>query len=134
MLPIIGALLRPPLALAAVFVGSLVAALGQSSFTFTFGPVGLLIPLIAVAAGSIAFHYRLGPIVPWAYILAGAVYYVALSNGGTLLWLAPYLLVIISLPVIFTIHHNPRLGLLSFYPTMAQLVALNILSIRNLGL
>ncbi len=134
MLPIIAALLRPPLALAAVFVGSLVAALGQSSFTFTFGPVGLLIPLIAVAAGSIAFHYRLGPIVPWAYILAGAVYYVALSNGGTLLWLAPYFLAIISLPVIFRIRDYPRIGLLSFYTAMAEQVTLNILSISILGL
>src|SRR5437773_10391767 len=128
MLPIIAALLRPPLALAAVFVGSLVAALGQSSFTFTFGPVGLLIPLIAVAAGSIAFHYRLGPIVPWAYILAGAVYYVALSNGGRLLWLAPYFLVIISIPVIFRIRDNPRMRPLSFYTPMPQPVTLNILS------
>src|SRR2546428_6279563 len=84
MLPIIAALLRPLLALAAVFVGSLVAALGQSSFTFTFGPVGLLIPLIAVAAGSIAFHYRIGPVVPWLYVLAGAAYHLALSSRGTL--------------------------------------------------
>src|SRR6266516_5263875 len=115
MLPILAALLRPPLTLAAVFVGSLVAALGQSSFTFTFGPVGLLIPLIAVAAGSIAFYYRLGPIVPWAYILAGAVYYIALSKGCTLFWLFPYLLVIVSLPVAFRLKNNPRLALLTSY-------------------
>jgi hypothetical protein len=134
MLPIIAALLRPLLASAAVFVGSLIAALGQTSFVAAFGPLGLLIPLIAVATGSIAFHYRLGPIVPWIYVLTGAVYYIALSKGGTLLWLVPYLLVIISLPIFFRIHGNPRIGLLSFYTAMAEQVTLNILSISVLGL
>ena len=134
MLPIIAALLRPPLALAAVFIGNLVAALGQSSFVAAFGPAGLLIPLIAVGTGSIAFHYRLGPIVPWAYVVAGAGYYLASSNGGTLLWLVPYFLVIISIPLILRIHDNPRIGLLSFYTAMAEQVTLNIFSISILGL
>jgi hypothetical protein len=134
MLPIIAALVRPPLAVAAVFVGSLVAALGQSSFVAAFGPLGLLIPLIAVGTGSIAFHYRLGPLIPWAYVLIGAVYYVALSNGGTLFWLAPYFLVIISIPAIFRIHDKLRIGLLSLYTAMAEQVTLNILSISVLGL
>ena len=134
MLPIIAALLRPPLASAAVFVGSLVGALGQSSFTFVFGPLGLLIPLIAVATGSIAFHYRLGPVVACLYVIAGAVYYVVLSGGGTLFWLVPYFLVIVSLPVTFRIRDNPRIGLLSFYTAMAEQVTLNILSISILGL
>src|SRR6266700_757185 len=98
MLPIIAALLRPVPALATVFVGSLAMAIGQPSFFQVFGLPGLLIPLAAVGAGSIAFHYRLGPVVPWAYVLAGAVFYVALSKGGTLFWLVPYLLVIVSLP------------------------------------
>src|SRR2546428_11377510 len=134
MLPIIAALLRPLLASAAVFAGSLIAALGQSSFTFVFGPLGLLIPLIAVSAGSIAFHYRLGPVVPLVYVLAGAVYYVALSQGGTLFWLVPYFLVIVSLPATFRIRDNPRIGLLSFYTAMAEQVTLNILSVSILGL
>ena len=133
MLPIIAALLRPLLASAAVFAGSLIAALGQSSFTFVFGPLGLLIPLIAVAAGSIAFHYRLGPVVSWVYVLFGAVYYVALSQGGTLFWLVPYFLVIVSLPVTLRIRENPHIGLLSFYTAMAEQVTLNILSISYLG-
>jgi hypothetical protein len=134
MLPIIAALLRPLLASAAVFVGGLLAALGQSSFTGAFGPLGLLIPLIAVATGSIAFHYRLGSVVPWVYVLAGAAYYVALSRGGTLFWLVPYFLVIISLPVTLRIRDNPRIGLLSFYTAMAEQVTLNIMSISILGL
>jgi len=134
MLPIIAALLRPPLAMSAVFVGSLVAALGQSSFVAAFGPAGLLIPLIAVGTGSIGFHYRLGPFVPWAYVLAGALYYFTFSNGGTLLWLVPYFLVIVSVPLIFRIRTNPRIGLLSFYTAMAEQVTLNILSISILGL
>src|SRR5213596_3834501 len=134
MLPIIAALLRPIPALATVFVGSLGMALGQPSFYQVFGLPGLLIPLVAVGAGSIAFHYRLGPVVPWAYVLAGAVYYIALSKGGTLFWLVPYLLVIVSLPAAFRLKNNPRIGLLTFYIAMTEQVTLNILSISILSL
>src|SRR5438445_3776062 len=84
MLPIIAALLRPIPALATVFVGSLGMALGQPSFYQVFGLSGLLIPLAAVGAETIAFHYRLAPIVTWPHLLAGAVYYIALSKGATL--------------------------------------------------
>src|SRR5436309_4092894 len=108
MLPIIAALLRPIPALATVFVGSLGMALGQPSFYQVFGLSGLLIPLAAVGAGSIAFHYRLGPIVPWTYVLAGAVYYIALSKGGTLFCLVPYLLVIVYLSAVFRLQNMSR--------------------------
>src|SRR5260370_13058097 len=134
MLPIIAALLRPIPALATVFVGSLGRALGQPSFYQVFGLPGLLIPLVAVGAGSIAFHYRLGPVVPWAYVLAGAILYVALSKGGTLFWLVPYFLVIVSLPLAFRLKNNPRIGLLTFYIAMTEQVTLNILSISILSL
>lgn len=134
MLPIIAALLRPIPALATVFVGSLGMALGQPSFYQVFGLFGLLVPLVAVGAGSIAFHYRLGPVVPWAYVLAGAVFYLSLSQSGTLFWLVPYFLVIISLPAAFRLKDNPRIGLLTFYTAMTEQVTLNILSITLLSL
>jgi len=134
MLPIIAALLRPIPALATVFVGSLGMALGQPSFYQVFGLPGLLIPLIAVGAGSVAFHYRLGPLAPWAYVLAGAAYYVAQSKGGTLFWLLPYFLVIVSLPAVFWLKNNPRIGLLTLYIAMTEQVTLNILSISILSL
>src|SRR3989475_8936272 len=134
MLPINAALLRPIPALATVFVGSLGMALGQPSFYQVFGLPGLLIPLAAVGAGSIAFHYRLGPIVPWAYVLAGAVFYIALSNGGTLFWLVPYVLVIVSLPVAFRTKNNSPTGVLNFFIAMTEQVTLNILSISILSL
>jgi len=134
MLPIVAALLRPIPALATAFVGRLGMALGQPSFYQVFGLPGLLIPLIAVGAGSVAFHYRLGPLVPWAYVLAGATYYVAQSNGGTLFWLVPYFLVIVSLPAVFRLKNNPRIGLLTFYIAMTEQVTLNILSISILSL
>src|SRR5947207_10031366 len=113
MLPVIAALLRPIPALATVFVGSLGMALGQPSFYQVFGLPGLLIPLIAVGAGSTAFHYRLGSVVPWVYVLAGAVFYVGLSKGGTLFWLFPYFLVIVSLPATLRLKNNARIGLLT---------------------
>src|SRR5260370_2674578 len=134
MLPIIAALLRPIPALATVFVGSLGMALGQPSFYQVFGLPGLLIPLVAVGAGSIAFHYRFGPVVPWAYVLAGAIFYVALSKGGTLFWLVPDFLVIISLPLTFRLKNNPRIGLFTFYIAMTQQVPLHILTISLLTL
>src|SRR5881396_2190899 len=134
MLPIIAALLRPIPAFATVFVGSLGMALGQPSFYQVFGLPGLLVPMIATGAGSVAFHYGLGPILPWAYVLAGAAYYIALSRGGTLFWLIPYLLVIISLPAAFRLKENPRIGILTFYTAMTEQVTLNILSISLLSL
>ncbi len=47
MIPVIAVLLKPVLASATVFVGSLGMALGQPSFYQLFGLLGFLIPLIA---------------------------------------------------------------------------------------
>ena len=134
LLPVIAALLRPALATATAFVGSLGMALGQPSFYQVFGLVGLLVPIVAVAAGSIAFHYKQGPLVPWAYVLVGALFYIALSQNGTLFWLIPYGLVIFSLPFALKLKGNPRIALLCFYTAMSEQVTLNILSISVLGL
>jgi len=129
MLPIIAFLLRPVLATAAVLVGSFGSAFIQTSFYNVFGLAGLLIPFLAVALGSVAFHYEWGAIAPWAYVLAGAVYYILLSKGGTLVWLVPYILVIVSLPVALRAKEPYRLGLLVFYTAMSEQVTLNVLSI-----
>jgi hypothetical protein len=134
MLPIMAFLLRPLLAMAATLVGSLGSAFIQTSFFHVFGLPGLLIPLIAVALGSIAFHYEWGPIAPWAYVLGGAVYYIIFSKGGTLVWLAPYALVMISLPAALRAKDPYRTGLLAFYTAMSEQVSLNVLSISLLNL
>ena len=133
MLPIIAALLRPVLAAVTVFIGTLGMALGQPSFYQVFGLTGLLIPVIAVTAGSIGFHYRLGPLVSWAYIAAGAGFYLAFSQGGTLFWLVPYFLAIVSLPAILRFKGKALIGLLSFYTAMSEQVTLNILSLLLLS-
>ena len=134
MLPIIAFLLRPILATVAVLVGSLGSVFIQTGFYSVFGFVGLLIPVLAVALGSIAFHYEWGPILPWGYVLAGALYYILFSKGGTLLWLAPYVLVIASLPVALRVKGPYRLGLLALYTAMSEQVTLNVLSISVLNL
>ena len=134
MLPIIAFLLRPVLATAAALVGSLGSAFTQTSFFHVFGLPGLLIPLLAVTLGSIAFHYEWGPIAPWAYVLAGAVYYIIFSKGGTLFWLAPYTLVIISLPAALRAKDPYRTGLLALYTAMSEQVSLNVFSISLLNL
>jgi len=134
MLPIIAFLLRPILATAAVLVGSLGSAFIQTGFYHTFGLAGLLIPLLAVALGSIAFHYEWGAIAPWAYVLVGAIYYILFSRGGTLFWLAPYTLVIVSLPTALRVRDPYRLGLLALYTAMSEQVTLNVFSISLLNL
>ncbi len=136
MLPLIAALLRPPLAGASVIAGSLGMALfgTRTSIYVFFGPLGLLVPIIATILGSLAFHYRWGLIFPWAYVLAGAVYYLLFSKGGTLLWLAPYFLVIISPLAVLKASGSLRTGLLSFYTAMSEQVTLNVISISVLGL
>jgi len=133
MIPVIAALLRPILATVTVLIGSLGLALGQPSFYQTFGLPGLLVPILAVALGSIAFHYEWGPIAPWAYVLAGAVYYILFSKGGTLLWLAPYILVILSLPAALKMREPYRIGLLALYTAMSEQVTMNVLSISLLN-
>ena len=134
MLPVIAYLLKPVLATATVLVGSLGSTFLQAGFFQVFGALGLLIPLVAVFLGSVAFHYRLGLIAPWAYILAGAVYYIGFSKGGTLAWLAPYTLAIVSLPVVLGLKDPYRLGILSLYTAMSEQVSLNIFSISVLNL
>jgi hypothetical protein len=133
MLPVIAALLRPVLATAAALIGSLGMALAQTSLYVAFGFPGLLVPVLAVALGSVAFHYQWGPIAPWAYVLAGAVYYILFSKGGTLFWLAPYTLVVISLPVALKARDPYRIGLLALYTAMSEQVTMNILSISLLN-
>ena len=134
MLPITAYLLKPALATAAILVGSLGSIFFQIGFYQVFGVLGILIPILAVLLGSVAFHYRWGPIVPWAYILVGAVYYLGFSKGGTLVWLAPYILAIVSLPGALGKKDPYRLGILALYTAMSEQVTLNILSISLLNL
>ena len=134
MLPIIAYLLKPALATAAILVGVIGSTFFQIGFYQVFGLPGLLVPILAVLLGSVAFHYRWGPIAPWAYILAGAVYYLAFSKGGTPVWLAPYTLAIVLLPVALGKRDPYRLGILALYTAMSEQVTLNILSISLLNL
>jgi len=133
ILPVIAAVLRPPLASSAVLVGSIGMALGQPSFYRVFGLPGLLIPVIAVALGSLGFHYRWGPLFPWTYVTSGAAYYLAFS-GGTVIWLIPYAIVILSLPLALKSTTPYRIGLLALYTAMCEQVTINVLSISLLGL
>src|SRR6266849_2665632 len=134
MVPVIAALLRPLTAAVTVAVGALGMVLAQSSLFQVFGFPGLLIPVGAVALGSVAFHYKWGPILPWAYVLAGAIYYILYSKGGTLFWLIPYALVILTIPVVLRVKGTFRIGGLSLYTAMSEQVTMNILSIAVLGL
>ncbi len=134
MVPVIAALLRPLTATVTVAVGALGMLLAQNSLFQVFGFPGLLIPVGAVALGSVAFHYKWGPILPWAYVLAGAIYYILYSKGGTFFWLIPYALVIVTIPVVLRVKGTFRIGGLSLYTAMSEQVTMNILSIAVLGL
>jgi len=129
MLPIIAAILRPVPATATALVGALVMVVSPQLNLYTvFGFFGLLIPVIAVAAGSVAFHHKIGPVIPWAYVLTGAAYYLAYSQG-TLFWLVPYGLVVVSLPVALRASGTLNIGLLALYTAMCEQVTMNVLSI-----
>jgi len=129
MLPIIAAILRPVPATATALVGALVMVVSPQLNLYTvFGFFGLLIPVIAVAAGSVAFHHKTGPVIPWAYVLTGAAYYLAYSQG-TLFWLVPYGLVVVSLPVALRASGTLNIGLLALYTAMCEQVTMNVLSI-----
>ena len=134
MLPLIAALLRPRLAAATITVGSLGMAILRTSIYSFFGPLGILVPIIATILGSVAFHYKMGPLLPWAYVLAGAIYYVTFSDGGTLLWLIPYFIVIVSVVAVIVMRGTLRTGFLAFYTSISEQVGLNVLSISVLGL
>lgn len=134
--PVIAAILRPAYAFVAALIGSVGMALAQTSFMPVFGLAGLLIPVVAIVAGSIGFHYKLGPTVPWACILFGAAFYFVYSNG-TALWLAPYVLALLSLPIVLSLFGDlppVRTGLLSFMVAMVEQVGLSVESILVLGL
>ncbi len=139
MVPIIAAILRPVPATVSILSGSIGAAifqtvLGVPGLYQVFGLPGLLIPVIGAVSGSLAFHYRWGPLVPWAYVLTGAAYYVLFSKGGTLLWLIPYIIVVVMLPLALKTSGTKSTGLLALYTTMSELVTMNVLSIGVLGL
>jgi hypothetical protein len=136
MVPVIAATLPPGLATLTALVGSVGMVAGQTSLYRVFGLIGILIPVIATFLGSLGFRHRLGPIVPWSYVLGGAVYYLLFSQGGTLLWLIPYALVTFSLPAaLFSKRDGAwRIGLLTLYTAMSEQVTMNVLSISLLNL
>jgi hypothetical protein len=135
MIPVIAWLLPPSLAVFTALVGSIGMFLAQTSFYNAFGLPGILIPVIATVIGSVAFNYRLGPILAWTYVIIGLVYYILFSQGGTMFWLIPYVIVIISLPL--ALRNKDKLftiGLIAFYTAMSEQVTMNILSISLLHL
>lgn len=134
MVPIIAAILRPLPAAICVTIGSLGMALLGTGVSPFFGFLSVLVPIIAAIQGSFAFHYRLGPAVPWTYVVLGSLYYLEFSKGGTLLWLLPYAIVIFSLPIAFRVSGARRIALLCFYTAMSWQVTLNILFISVTGL
>ena len=132
--PIIADILRTLPAAICISIGSLGMALfGTGVYPF-FGFLSILIPVISTIQGSVAFHNRLGSLVPWTYVILGSLYYLKFSRGGTLLWLIPYAIVVFSVPLTFRVSGPRRIVLLSFYTAMSWQVTLNILSISVAGL
>ncbi len=134
MVPVIAAILWPLPATITIIVGSLGTALFGTGVYPVFGFFGLLVPVIATVLGSLAFHHRLGALFPWGYVLLGAVYYIAFSKGGTPLWLAPYAIVVFSLPITLKATGTRLIVFLSLYTAMSWQVTLNVLSISVAGL
>lgn len=135
ILPVMAKVLRPR---EAVLMGA-IAAIGIYAFQLSVVPVlgffGLLVPSLAIVLGSLGFHKS--PLIPAAYILFGAAWYV-LFSGGTLVWLAPYVLAVALSIALQTgaIGKGTALGTVGLVldATMCELVTLNIGSISVLHL
>jgi hypothetical protein len=132
--PVVAALLKPRPASATAVVGSLGMAVFRTGTFPAFGFPALLISTVAIITGSLGFHTRYGPVLAWGYVLFGAIYYLAYSKGGTLLWLAPYIAVIASLPLALTSTGTRAIVIQAFYTSMTWQVTLNIFSIGIAGL
>lgn len=130
--PVIGRILKPIPALISGLAGAIAVYVLQIATAPVFGLVSLLIPVSGIFLGSFAFHYRLGAVVPWAYVLFGTAYYLVFSEG-TALWLLPYIVVLASLPFALK-KTGARLPLLCLYSTMCELTTMNIASIAILNL
>lgn len=132
IVPVIARILKPKAALICGLVGAVAVYALQIATAPIFGPLSLLIPTSGILLGSMAFHHRIGPIVPWVYVLFGTIFYVAFSGGGYL-WLAPYVLALASLPLLLN-RRRASLPLLCLYSTICELVTMNIASISFLRL
>lgn len=130
--PVMAYLLKPKAATVSALVGSLVGYILQIGIGPVYGPVSFLIPTAGAMLGSIGFRSRVGALILWGYVLFGGAFYFFLSRG-TLLWLAPYVVVLVSLPLVL-FPGRWRILLLCFYATMCELTTMTLASITILQL
>lgn len=130
--PVMAVMLKPKAALLAGLVGTFVVYALQLATAPVYGPVSIVIPVAGIFLGSLAVHTRLGKFVAWAYVLFGAAFY-AVFSGGTLAWLAPYILVAVTLPLVLVVTRW-RFPLLCLYASMCELATMTIASITLLSL
>jgi len=132
IVPVIAYLLRPKAAFVSGLVGSLVVYVLQIGVGPVYGLVSLLIPTLAAMFGSTGFHSKTGVMLPWGYVLFGGLFYFY-TSAGTLLWLLPYLLVLVSLPLAL-LGGRWQVLVLCLYTTMCELVTMTLASITILHL
>lgn len=120
-------------------VASILASISLFAFQLSvipiFGFYGLLVPTLGMILGSLGFHRSL--VYPTAYIIFGALWYL-LFSGGSLLWLAPYMiaiaLVVAKEAKLVRLKKEGELMVYCFIATMCELVTMNIGSISLLRL
>ena len=130
--PVMAYLLRPKAAIVSALVGSLVVYVLQIGIGPIYGPISFLIPTSGAMFGSVGFRSRKGAFIPWGYVLFGGAFYL-FSSGGTLFWLVPYLLVLVSLPLVL-VQGGWSIPLLCLYATMCELATMTMASITILQL
>ena len=135
LLPVIARLLRPREAVVMAVLAAMGLLMFQLSIVPVFGFFGLLVPVIAIVMGSLGSHRSY--LFPASYVLLGALWYLNFS-GGTLLWLAPYVIAI-ALSVaqqggLFRGSQRTETVVHTLDATMCELVTLNIGSISLLHL
>lgn len=132
IVPVIAWMLKPQFAIVAAVISALAQYAFQISSAPIFGLYSLVIPIIAISLGSIAFHARNGALAAWGFVLANAIFYLLYANGAWF-WLPPYLIVIFSLPLALK-GSSLRLPILCLYTTMCELASITIGSIMILHL
>jgi hypothetical protein len=95
ILPIYCKMLKPIPAMLAGVIGMTIAASIGAALVPVYGIFSFVIPLVAGFLGSIAFHYRWGPLLGVGFLTVCGYLYAAYSSG-TLLWLVPYAAAIVG--------------------------------------
>lgn len=133
MVPVVAALLRPRYAVITGLIGGIGINIFVQGYAMVMPWYSILIPMVAMVLGSIAFHSKTYSWAPGAFLaLEGALYLVAYEYKATPLFLTHYIIGILA-SLYYFLTGKFKAGLI-FSTAMCDNAMLNIGSIMILGL